>query len=312
MLKAFKGRDVLSIKELDRQQIELIFRVTKKLEPIAIGRSQRQILKNSILATLFFQASTRTRLSFESAMHRLGGAVLGFANAGVSRAGDVYGETIDDTARMIQFYADAVAMRHPTVGLPRKLAESCNVPVINAGDGYGESAEHPTQALLDLFTIFKHRGKIDDTHVILWGDMNQRTMQSLALGLAKFERVKISAHCPDSLRFPPGTEEELRRSGVELNYVSFEKVAAKADVIYIIGPKKTRAELPTEPEFKLNRARLAQAKRSLMILHPLPRLDELAPDVDATTYSKYFEQPLHGVAVRMALLTLVLGKASSF
>lgn len=299
------------MKELTRDEIELIFSLSKKLEPIVRKREGSRLLKGKLLATLFFQPSTRTRLSFESAMQRLGGSVIGFADAGVSRAGDAYGETLEDTARMIQLYADTVVIRHSQVGVPRLFADYCTIPVLNGGDGYGDQAEHPTQAMLDLYTIFKEKGKIDGLNVVFWGDMNQRTMHSLAYGLAKFHDVRLSVFCPDELRFPEKVEQDLRRMGAEYNYISsFEDIAPEADVIYILGPKKSRAELPTEDEFRLTAGRLAnaKAKRDLIVLHPFPRLDELATDVDNTAHAKYFDQPLYGISIRMSLLVLVMGK----
>lgn len=308
----FRNRDILSIKDLSREEIECVFKIAKKMESIPRRRTKSSLLREKILGTLFFQPSTRTRLSFESAMQRLGGSVLGFADPGLSRAGDVYGETLDDTARMVQLYADVVAMRHFEGGAPRRFAESCDIPVLNAGDGYGDQAEHPTQALLDLYTIQRGKGSIDDLNVVLWGDMNQRTMQSLAYGLAKFRGVKLFSYCPDDLRFPKKTEGYLDDQDLDYEYSStFEDVVRNADVVYVIGPKRSRAELPTEDRFRLTAQRLKNAKRSLMVLHPLPRLDEVASDVDETRHARYFDQPFYGIAIRMSLLALVLGRAES-
>ncbi len=296
--------------DLSRKDVEGIFAAARKMEPIATGRTEKDVLKDKILATLFFQPSTRTRLSFESAMHRLGGAVLGWASPEVTRAGDAYGETLTDTALMIEKYADVVAMRHSHVGEPTKFAEAANIPVINGGDGYGEGAEHPTQALLDLYTIMKEKGRIDGLKVLLTGDMNQRTHHSLCYGLGKFNDVQVSLFSPSSLRLPQGVKQNLDKMGLRYEEVEeIDSLMDKIDVIYALGPAKSRSELPTEDRFRIHIKRLAKAKKDLVVLHPLPRLDEVSTDLDKTEYAKYFIQPLNGVVIRMALLALVLGKA---
>ena len=306
----FEGRDIVSMMDLSRKDIEHIFSVAKKMETIVVDRTEKDLLRDKILAAIFFQPSTRTRLSFESAMHRLGGSVLGWASPEVSRAGDAYGETLTDTALMIDKYADVVAMRHSQAGEPAKFAEAANIPVINGGDGYGEGAEHPTQSLLDLYTILNEKGKIDGLKVLLTGDMNQRTHHSLCYGLAKFNEVQVSLFSPPNLRMPKGVKQNLDKLG--LSYEEVEEIDSlidRLDVIYALGPGKSRSELPTEDRFRIDLKRLAKAKKDLIVLHPLPRLDEVSTDLDKTPFAKYFTQPLNGVVIRMALLALVLGKA---
>jgi len=306
----FEGRDILSMINLSRKEIEQIFAVAKKMESIPVDRTEKNVLHDKILATLFFQPSTRTRLSFESAMHRLGGAVIGWASPEVSRAGDAYEETLMDTALMIEKYADVVAIRHSQVGVPAKFAESASIPVINAGDGYGDECEHPTQALLDLYTILKERGSIDGLRLLMTGDMNQRTHHSLGYGLAKFDDVQVYLFSPQNLALPKRVRQNFDNLGLKYKEVdNMDNLIRSVDVIYALGPAKARSQLPTEDRFRIGLKKLVSAKKSIIVMHPLPRLDEVDTDLDNTSHAKYFVQALNGVIIRMALLALVLGRA---
>ena len=303
----FEGRDILSLLDFSREDIEKVFEVADKLEHIVNQRTRIDILKDKILGTLFFQPSTRTRLSFESAMLRLGGGVTGFADAKVSRAGDKYKESIADTARVIENYVDAVAMRHYEDGMPAEFAKYAEVPVINGGDG---SNEHPTQGLLDLYTIKKELGRIDDIEIVILGDMIvERAIHSLLYGLAKFDDVKVHLVSPENQRLPSEFKKNLNE--MNFNYDesnSVYKFIDKADVIYSDGIKQKRGDAPTPDQYVVNAKKLEKAKKDLIVLHPLPRLDELSDDVDFTPHARYFEETKYGVITRMALLTLIFGR----
>lgn len=306
-----EGRNILSIKDFNREEIEYIFEITQKMEPIVKNRSKTSILKDKILATLFFQPSTRTRLSFESAMQRLGGSVLGFANPEVSRAGDWTAETLTDTARMVNSYADVVAMRHFQSGRVDEYASASDIPVINCGDG---ANEHPTQGLLDLYTIKKERGKIDGTNILIMAKSTRAT-HSLCFGLTKFHDVTINHLSPENVRLPESVKEYIRASDASFNEItSMNKVMDETDVIYVVnvwpydkfGKGLKKGEVADK--YRLGLDKLTGVKDDLLILHPLPRLDELPTEVDSTPYAKYFDQAANGVYIRMALLALLLGK----
>ena len=306
-----EGRNILSIKDLDREQIEHIFEMAEKMEPIAKKRGKTRLLADKILATLFFHPSTRTRLSFESAMQRLGGSVLGFANPEVSRAGDWTAETLTDTARMVNNYADVVAVRHFQSGAIAEYASASEIPVINCGDG---TNEHPTQGLTDLYTIKKEKGKIDGTNVLIMAKSTRAT-HSLCYGLSMFNDVRIYHFSPENVRLPQSIKEHIRDSGIVFKEITnIGEAMGKADVIYVINVwpyDKSgigRRSGKVEDKYRLGLDKLGTAKEGLIVLHPLPRLDELPTEVDNTPYSRYFEQAANGVYIRMALLALVLGK----
>lgn len=317
----FEGRHVISVKDFSREEIEDLFGVAEKMESIVAERRGIDLLKGKVLATLFFQPSTRTRLSFETAMQRLGGAVIGFASPEVSRAGDQYKETLADTARTINGYADVVVMRHFQTGAPAEYAKYSTVPVINGGDGFGEGSKHPTQALIDFYAIKKLRGKIDGLKMLMIGDMRYRCTHSMGFLAAKFDDVKLyllvpekagvlktEGVVPESTWLPPKDEEEFKRLGLDYERVSsIEEVIGEVDVISCQGVVKSRSE-KTPDEYRITKDKLKNAKKDLIVMHPLPRLDELDTDVDDTPYAKYFMEAHGGVPLRMALLALVLGK----
>jgi len=302
---SFKNRDVLSILDLSRKDIECIFATADKLEYLVTKRKRNTILKDKILGSLFFQSSTRTRLSFESAMQRLGGTVIGWAEAKQSRAGDSYQETLADTARVVQSYADVIAMRHPNNGAPEEFAKWAEIPVINGGDG---TNEHPTQALLDLYTIKKDKGRIDGLKVLMIGDMvTERVLHSLPYALAKFEDTSVYSLAPKGLRMPKEYRDEFRKLNLHYEEVeSMEDVIKDVDVIYSCTVVHNRHDITKEP-YRVTLKKLKSARSDVIVLNPLPRLDELAEDVDDTPYQRYFHQPLNGVIIRMALFALVLG-----
>jgi len=302
----FEGRDILSLLDFSRGDIEKVFEVADRLEYVVKKRTRLDILKDKILGTLFFQPSTRTRLSFESAMLRLGGAVTGFADAKVSRAGDKYKESIADTARVIENYVDAVAMRHYDEGVPAEFAKYVEIPVINGGDG---THEHPTQALLDLYTIKKELGRLDNIEIIMSGDMSfERANHSLLYGFAKFDNVKVHLVCPEDQRLLEEYRVNIDKMSLTYDEPStITQYIKTADVIYSNGIIRERG-MATPEEYVTNAKKLRDAKKELIVMHPLPRLDELREDVDSTPHARYFEETRYGVITRMALLTLIFGR----
>ena len=302
-----KLENLISIHDLDRKAIDHILDTAAKMETVAVKRGKD--LDAKIMAVLFFEPSTRTRLSFESAMLRLGGSVLGFAEAGVSSAGGK-GETLADTIRTVERYADIIVIRHPLDGSARVAAEFSSIPVINAGSG---SEEHPTQALLDLYSIRKMKGKIDGLTISLCGDLKYgRTVHSLGMGLSHYD-VKIKLAAPQSLRMKPAIIKQMEKSGVDVVEVeSVEEAAKDVDVIYTTRIQKERFPNAREYEKVKDRFRITVGDLDLMqedaiILHPLPRVDELGSDIDNTPHAKYFDQVYNGVILRMAVLKLILG-----
>ncbi|MHA1964723.1 MAG: aspartate carbamoyltransferase [Candidatus Thorarchaeota archaeon] len=299
--------NLISIHDLDRKMIDHILDTATKMETVAVKRSKD--LGSKIMAVLFFEPSTRTRLSFESAMLRLGGSVLGFAEAGVSSAGGK-GETLADTIRTVERYADIIVIRHPLDGSARVAAEFSSIPVINAGSG---SEEHPTQALLDLYSIRKMMGKIDGLSISLCGDLKYgRTVHSLGMGLSHYD-VKIKLAAPQSLRMKPAIIEQMKKSGVDVVEVeSVEEAIKDVDVIYTTRIQKERFPDAREYEkvkdrFRITSDDLDSMQEDAIILHPLPRVDELDSDIDDTPHAKYFDQVYNGVILRMAVLKLILG-----
>lgn len=301
----FKGRDIVSIKDLSRKDMEIIFEVAREMVPIAKGDRRSDLLQGKILATLFFEPSTRTRLSFESAMHRLGGAVIGFSNPSATSISK--GETLADTVRVMDSYSDVIVIRHPYEGSARLAAEFAENPVINAGDGAGQ---HPTQTLLDLFTIYQEFGDIGGLKIALIGDLKYgRTVHSLAYALSKLG-AEIYLVSPELLKMPEHIIRELQKKPVETDKI--EDVIEEMDVFYVTRIQKERFPDPTEYKkvagsYSITAELLERAKKESIVMHPLPRVNEIAPDVDFTKHARYFQQAFNGVPVRMALLALVLG-----
>ena len=314
-MKGFQGRDILSLKEFEREEYLHMFEVCDHLAPIARERRNSDLLREKALLTAFYQPSTRTRLATEAAMHRLGGHVLGFSDAKMTRAGDFYQESIKDTFHMLECYADVIAIRHFQQGAPAEAAEWASVPVINCGDGWGE---HPTQVLTDLYTTWKEKGTIDGLKFLLVGDMRMRTMHSILYAFSRFD-VESFVVCPPEMSLLPEFKAELEERGVAYRQVdSVQECIAECDVIYMEpvvqadytkGRDERSGEMPSTPEAYRVTGQLlgAKAKSDAIVLHSLPRMDELSTDVDDTPHARYWIEAFNGVVMRMALLSLVLG-----
>lgn len=305
MASAFKGRDIISIKDLTREDILTVLRVAKRLK----DTPHPTLLKNYVLATLFFEPSTRTRLSFETAMERLGGTVIGFSDAQVSSASK--GETLYDSIRIIGNYADVIAMRHPLEGAARRAAEATAKPILNGGDG---ANQHPTQTLLDLFTIHETQHKLKNLHIALTGDLKYgRTVHSLAQALVHFP-CHLHLVSPESLAMPEYILHDIKRHKIPFSiHQSLETLLPKLDILYMTRIQKERFPDLLEYErvkntYIITTESLKGVKKNLRILHPLPRVNEIHSSVDETPYAYYFEQAENGIFVRQALLALVLGK----
>jgi len=308
MSMAFKNRDLISIKDLSKQEITAIINYAKNMVPYAKGEKHTDILRKKILSTLFFEPSTRTRLSFESAMNRLGGRVIGFAEP--SATSQKKGESLADTIRMADSYGDIIVIRHPQEGAARLSAEFAKSPVLNAGDGAGH---HPTQCLLDLFTIVTEKKKIEGDKIVLLGDLKYgRTVHSLSYALSIFG-AELTFVSPESLKMPKEVINECKELGSEpISTTNLEKAIKDADVLYVTRIQKER--FPDAEEYnqvvgtyKVDLNLLKLAKKDLIIMHPLPRVVEIDPAVDKTPHAVYFKQAFNGVPVRMALLSLILG-----
>jgi aspartate carbamoyltransferase catalytic subunit len=302
----FKGRDIISIEDLNQNEINHILDVAKTMEPLA--KTGSDMLKGKILATLFYEPSTRTRLSFESAMLKLGGGNIGFAEPDIASVRK--GENLADTVRTVENYADIIALRHSMEGAAKLAAEFSKVPIINGGTG---AEEHPTQAFIDLYTMRKEKGRIDGLKVALVGDLRYgRTVHSLAYALALYD-VELFLVSPESLRMRKDVLESIRTRISVTEGGSLEEVIPQIDVLYVTRIQKERfpdaAEyLKVRGAYKVDLKTLQKAKADLIILHPLPRVDEIAPEIDSTPQARYFQQVWNGIVVRMALLALVLGE----
>jgi len=303
----FEGRDIISIKDFSREEINYVFKTAKTMEPLASKGSQ--ILRGKILATLFFEASTRTRLSFESAMHKLGGSTIGFAEAEIASVKK--GENLADTIRTVENYADVIALRHPLEGAARLAAEFSRVPIINGGSG---AEEHPTQALLDMYTMVKEKGKIDGLKVAFVGDLRYgRTVHSLAYALSLYN-IELYLVSPETLKMRREVLQTIKERIPVVERTSLEKIVPLVDVLYVTRIQRERFPDPAEyakvkGSYRIDLQALSEAKKDLTILHPLPRLDEIAAEVDSTPYARYFQQVRNSIVVRMALLALILGAA---
>ncbi len=298
-------RHVISIADLTRHDLETVIATAQQLK----REPRTDLLKDKVVASCFFEASTRTRLSFETAVQRLGGTVIGFDDGGNTSQAKK-GETMADSVRIITSYVDAFVMRHPKDGAARLASENSSVPVINGGDG---SNQHPSQTLLDLFTIHETQGKLDGLTLAFVGDLKYgRTVHSLAQALALFN-CKFYFIAPEALAMPDYICEQLDAHGIEYQLAaSIEEVVPELDILYMTRVQKERFD-ETEfqhlkSKYKLDASMLEGAKPNLKVLHPLPRIDEIATDVDATPHAYYFQQAQNGVFARQALLALVLNE----
>ena len=305
MANPLYGRDIISISELTRPEIELVLDTAKRLKE----HPDHTLLKDRGNAICFLEASTRTRLSFETSIHRLGGQVIGFSDAS-NTSMSKKGETFADTIRIITSYADALVMRHPQEGAARLAAEVSKVPVINAGDG---SNQHPSQTLLDLFTIFETQGRLDNLSIAFVGDLKYgRTVHSLAQAPCHFG-AKLHFVAPKQLAMPDYLVDGLREKGLVCEFHdSIEEILPELDILYMTRVQRERFDESEyhsiASKFILRAATLRDAKKNLKVLHPLPRIDEITQDVDDTPYAYYVQQAANGVFAREALLALVMNE----
>ena len=308
MENRFFNRNIVSIADLSRDDMEQILDVAARLKQ----KPQPELLKGRVIASCFFEASTRTRLSFETAVQRLGGSLIGFADGGNTSAKK--GETLADSIKIISSYTDAVVMRHPQEGAARLATEFSDVPVINGGDG---ANQHPTQTLLDLFSIKECQGRLENLKVAFVGDLKYgRTVHSLTQALTHFN-AEFTFIAPEALAMPDYILHELEEKGIKYRCCdTIEEVVADTDIIYMTRVQKERFE---ETEYKhiaskyvLTNHTLERAPEHLKVLHPLPRVDEIAVEVDSTPHAYYFEQARNGVYARQALLALILNETMNF
>lgn len=304
------GKDILSVKQFNREDLEYIFAVAHEMRVMVERVGTFDLLKGKILANLFYEPSTRTSSSFTAAMERLGGSVIPINEVRYSSVAK--GESLPDTVRTLECYADVIVLRHPEVGSAAIAAQAARKPVINAGDGIGE---HPTQALLDAFTIREELGHIDGLTVTLLGDLKHgRTVHSLARLLSLY-KVKLNYVSPDILRMPPELMEELKVKGVsQYEYSTLDPCLAETDVLYVTRVQKERftdeaAYESVKDAYVIDKKVMEKAKERMIVMHPLPRVGEIDPAIDDDPRAAYFRQMEYGLYVRMALLAMVLGKA---
>jgi aspartate carbamoyltransferase len=306
----FYGQDILSVRQFDRADLEHIFGVAQEMLEMVRRVGSFDLLKGKILANLFYEPSTRTSSSFTAAMERLGGSVIPINEVRYSSVSK--GESLPDTIRSLECYADVLVLRHPETGSAALAAKYARKPVINAGDGIGE---HPTQALLDLFTIQAELGTIDGLTVTMLGDLKYgRTVHSLARLLEQF-KVRINYIAPEILRMPAEIIAELNEKGIpQSEHGTLDAVLAETDVLYVTRVQKERFEDPTIYEsvkgsYVITSETMQVAKEQMIVMHPLPRVGEISMDFDDDPRAAYFRQMEYGLYVRMALLAMVLGKA---
>jgi|TARA_B100001996_G_scaffold7178_1_gene6054 aspartate carbamoyltransferase catalytic subunit len=299
--------NLVTMDDLTNDDIVEILDDAERLVPVAKGDVLLPLLEGKVLANMFFENSTRTRMSFETAMKRLGGSVLNFSSVGTSVS---KGETLYDTMQMIDGYADIAAIRHPRQGAAQYSADAVGIPILNAGDGAGN---HPTQTMLDLFTIRQAHGTLEGLNVVLVGDLRYgRTVHSLSHALVRFG-ASLTLVSPSALKMPAEIVSDLKAHGAVVNETEdLNEQISGADVVYMTRIQKER--FPDEEEYskvagiyRIEASNLVGAKKGMIIMHPLPRVDEISPNVDSTEFAKYFQQAFNGVPTRMALLCRSLG-----
>lgn len=305
------GQDIISVDQFDRALLSYVFHRAHEMRELVERAGTCDLLKGHVLACLFYEPSTRTSASFIAAMERLGGSVIPITQ-GVQFSSVSKGESLPDTVRTLEQYADVIVLRHPEVGSSRIAADAATVPVINAGDGIGE---HPTQALLDLFTIREELGQIDGLKVAMVGDLRYgRTVHSLSRLLMQYD-VSLRYVSPEILRLPMSLMNELIDRGIQVREThDVADVIEHADVLYVTRVQKERFSDPTQYEevkdyYKLTPEIMARAKPTMTLMHPLPRVGEIDPAIDSDPRAAYFRQVKNGMFVRMALLAAVLGRA---
>ena len=308
----FYGHDILSVKQFSRDDLEYIFEVAHEMREMVARVGTFDLLKGKILANLFYEPSTRTSSSFTAAMERLGGSVIPINEVKYSSVSK--GESLPDTVRTLECYADVLVLRHPEIGSAALAAKYARKPVINAGDGVGE---HPTQALLDTFTIFEELGVgvVDGLTITMLGDLKYgRTVHSLARLLSLYD-IRLNYVSPDILRMPKEVMDEVAAKGIpQAEYDNLDAVLPETDVLYVTRVQKERFDDPAEYErvrdmFIVNPEIMKAAKQQMIVMHPLPRVNEISIDFDDDPRAAYFRQMEYGLYVRMALLAMVLGKS---
>lgn len=302
-----KTKNLIDINDLSIKEIDDLIKVANDI--ITNKEKYSKKCDGKILATLFFEPSTRTRLSFESAMLRLGGNVLGFSEA--SSSSTTKGESLADTVTVVSGYSDIIAMRHPKEGAPVVAARNCSVPIINAGDG---GHNHPTQTLTDLFTISREKGRLDNLTIGLCGDLKfGRTVHSLITAMSRYKNIKFILISPNELKLP----EYIKKDVLDKNNISYietndiEEYLKDLDILYMTRVQKERFfneadYIRLKDYYILNEEKLKKAKKDLCILHPLPRVNEIAVEVDNDKRACYFKQARYGVYIRMALILKLL------
>lgn len=297
-------KDLISITDCSKEEYLQILNLAAEFEK----NPNQNLLDGKIVATLFFEPSTRTRLSFETAISRLGGRIIGFADPGISSVSK--GESLHDTIKMVDNYADLIIMRHPLEGSARYAAEVAGIPIINAGDG---ANQHPTQTLLDLYSIYKTQGRLDNINIFMVGDLKYgRTVHSLLMALSQFENPVFNFIAPEELQMPEEYKLFLREKGIKYyEHAEFTDIISAADIIYMTRVQKERFSDPIEYEkvknvYILKADMLQNTKPTMKVLHPLPRVNEISTDVDKTDKAYYFEQALNGVYTREAIISHIL------
>jgi carbamoyl-phosphate synthase/aspartate carbamoyltransferase/dihydroorotase len=306
----FFGKDILSVKQFDREHLETIFAVAHEMRGMVQRVGTFDLLKGKVLTNLFYEPSTRTSSSFVAAIQRLGGSVIQINNVTFSSVSK--GETLADTVKTLECYSDAIVLRHPEKGSAAEAAEAADKPIINAGDGPGE---HPTQALLDAYTIVEEMGTVDGLTITMLGDLKYgRTVHSLARLLTMYD-VKINYVAPEILSMPDELIAEVEAAGIEQTITTdLDAVLPDTDVLYVTRIQKERFEDPADYDlvkdsYVITPETLENAKDDMIVMHPLPRVGEISVDVDDDPRAAYFRQMEYGMYVRMALLALILGRA---
>lgn len=299
-----KNKSLVSITDFSKEEILRIVELAAEFE----ANPNQKLLDGKVVSSLFFEPSTRTRLSFETAINRLGGGIIGFTDS--SSSSTTKGESLNDTIKMVSNYSDLIVMRHPLEGSARYASEVSDVPVVNAGDG---ANQHPTQTLLDLYSIYKTQGTLDNLNIFLVGDLKYgRTVHSLLMAMSMFNPT-FNFISPDSLKMPDEYKLFLDKKGIKYyEHLEFTDIIEAADILYMTRVQRERFSDPIEYEkvknvYVLRNAMLDNTKANLRILHPLPRVNEIHTDVDANPKAYYFEQAENGVYARMAIMASILG-----
>lgn len=302
MADYWTGRDIISSRDVTREAIEQIWHKARKYEDAVTKKKTYDKLDGKVLASLFFEPSTRTQFSFQTAMQRLGGRIIAFSDAETTSVAK--GETLYDTIKMVESCADAIVIRHPLEGAARLAADAASIPVINGGDG---ANQHPTQALLDTYTIFQQKGKLDGQTITMIGDLkNGRTIHSLCYALSNFD-CTIELWSPPQLKIPQPIINDI---GEKVKVVELESLdLSDSDVVYATRIQKERFDDPEEAKrysYVIDAEMVKTLKDDAIIMHPFPRVDEISSEVDSLPQAKYFQQEANGIPVRMAILESVL------